>query len=183
MSAPTNTSLGAPSHPGTHQSPTQPSSPPNRQESGPYERSRPASGHLSQLTMSGHHPSCTCRCNTVAPSSSSQLKHADFVSPRHSQASATDLVPTASTKHEHVRAALGLNPHAPIVEAHDTHPVSQLWWARVRLVMREPFAEFCGTAILILFGCGSVAQVLLGQGITGAPGKDGFGGYQSISWG
>lgn len=34
-----------------------------------------------------------------------------------------------------------------------------LWWSRVRHRMRDPFAEFLGVFILILFGDGVVAQV------------------------
>lgn len=48
-------------------------------------------------------------------------------------------------------------------------------WARFRKVMREPFSEFFGTMILVLFGDGSVAQVVLGKG--------GAGDWQSINWG
>ena len=36
---------------------------------------------------------------------------------------------------------------------------------------------------MILFGDGSVAQVLLSTGEKAAPGGMGFGPYQSISWG
>lgn len=78
---------------------------------------------------------------------------------------------------------LGLHPHAPIAEEHDVTKYSSLWWSKVRLALREPFAEFFGVMILVLFGDGSVAQVLLGAGDKTAPGGDGFGSYQSISWG
>jgi len=78
---------------------------------------------------------------------------------------------------------LGLHPHAPIAEEHDATPYSGLWWSKVRLALREPFAEFFGVMILVLFGDGSVAQVLLGANDKTAPGGNGYGGYQSISWG
>jgi aquaglyceroporin related protein, other eukaryote len=52
----------------------------------------------------------------------------------------------------------------------------------VRVVLRGPFAEFFGTFIMVIFGDGSVAQVLLSAGETSAPGGNGFGPYQSISW-
>ncbi|KAG9855051.1 aquaporin, partial [Aureobasidium melanogenum] len=78
---------------------------------------------------------------------------------------------------------LGLHPHAPIAEEHDVTKYSSLWWSKVRLALREPFAEFFGVMILVLFGDGSVAQVLLGAGDKTAPGGDGYGSYQSISWG
>ncbi|KAH6683011.1 aquaporin-like protein [Halenospora varia] len=51
----------------------------------------------------------------------------------------------------------------------------ELWWSRVRRTMREPFSEFFGVFILILFGDGVVAQVVLSEGQKGS--------YQSISWG
>ncbi|CAD0087751.1 unnamed protein product [Aureobasidium vineae] len=78
---------------------------------------------------------------------------------------------------------LGLHPHAPIAEEHDATPYSSLWWSKVRLALREPFAEFFGVMILVLFGDGAVAQVLLGANDKTAPGGNGYGGYQSISWG
>ena len=90
---------------------------------------------------------------------------------------------SATSKHAGVRSALGLNAKAPIAEEHDRHPHHDLWWSRVRLVMREPFAEFWGVFIMVMFGDGSVAQVLLSEGLTSAPGGNGFGAYQSISWG
>lgn len=57
----------------------------------------------------------------------------------------------------------------------------------MRVMFREPFAEFFGTFVMILFGNGSVAQVLLSNADTtnaaAAPGGQGFGMYQSINWG
>lgn len=46
---------------------------------------------------------------------------------------------------------------------------------RIRRALREPLAEFMGVFILIMFGDGVVAQVLLSD--------DSDGDYQSISWG
>ena len=48
-------------------------------------------------------------------------------------------------------------------------------WPRVRSVWQDAFSEFFGTMILILFGDGVVAQVVLSNGEKG--------NYQSISWG
>lgn len=45
-----------------------------------------------------------------------------------------------------------------------------LLWPRIRLILREPFAEFFGVMIMILFGDGSVAQVLLSKDQNSAPG-------------
>lgn len=81
------------------------------------------------------------------------------------------------------RSALGLHPDAPIDEDHDLDERQKLLWSRIRITLREPFAEFWGTLIMVMFGNGSVAQVLLSTGQTTAPGGNGFGQYQSISWG
>lgn len=40
-----------------------------------------------------------------------------------------------------------------------------------------------GVFVMVMFGNGSVAQVLLSEKDTAAPGGMGFGQYQSISWG
>ncbi|KAK5727738.1 glycerol channel [Elasticomyces elasticus] len=81
------------------------------------------------------------------------------------------------------RGMLGLHPQAPIDEEHDYAEQQEWWWARTRIALREPFAEFFGTFILVLFGDAAVAQVLLSAGQTSAPGADGYGNYQSINWG
>lgn len=81
------------------------------------------------------------------------------------------------------RGRLGLHPTAPIVEEHDEAAHSDLWWPKVRMTLKEPFAEFFGVFIMVLFGDGSVAQVLLSTNQQTAPGGDGYGNYQSINWG
>jgi len=86
----------------------------------------------------------------------------------------------------HVRKSIGLHPQAPITDdGHDAHV--ELTWSSIRVMFREPFAEFFGTFVMILFGNGSVAQVLLSNPDTAsqaaAPGGQGFGSYQSINWG
>ncbi|KAL1876846.1 hypothetical protein VTK73DRAFT_9148 [Phialemonium thermophilum] len=50
----------------------------------------------------------------------------------------------------------------------------ELAWSRIRRSLREPFAEFWGVFIIIMFGDGGVAQVVLS--------KNEKGSYQSISW-
>lgn len=62
------------------------------------------------------------------------------------------------------RSIIGLHLDAPIDEEHDQGPASELLWLRIRAVLREPFAEFWGVAIMVMFGDGSVAQVLLSTG-------------------
>ena len=80
-----------------------------------------------------------------------------------------------------IRTKIGLDSEAPILDEHHGH--HHLTWSSVRVILREPFAEFFGVFIMILFGDGSVAQVLLSGGMKTAPGMNGFGSYQSISWG
>lgn len=58
---------------------------------------------------------------------------------------------------------------------HDTFHEAECTWYRVRRFMQEPFSEFFGVFALILFGDGSVAQVVLSNSTRGD--------YQSISWG
>lgn len=58
-----------------------------------------------------------------------------------------------------VRSRFGLQPDAPLDEEHQGLEHHDLLWSRIRLAMREPFAEFFGTFIMVLFGDGSVAQV------------------------
>jgi hypothetical protein len=72
--------------------------------------------------------------------------------------------------------------HGPLVDGEgpqadlkDARP--ELAWSRIRHYMREPFAEFFGTFVMIMFGDGVVAQVVLSGSKNGA--------YMSISfcWG
>jgi hypothetical protein len=58
----------------------------------------------------------------------------------------------------------------PPVPAH-----SDLAWSRFRAKYQNFFSELLGVFTLILFGNGSVAQVVLSKGANG--------GYQSITWG
>ncbi|KAI5364215.1 Putative major intrinsic protein [Septoria linicola] len=93
-----------------------------------------------------------------------------------------DLNRTSSTVHK-ARRLIGLHPDAPIIEEHDTAAHADLRWTKMRAVLKEPLAEFFGVMIMVCFGNGSVAQVLLSAGQVTAPGGNGFGDYQSISWG
>ncbi|KAF8887185.1 aquaporin [Infundibulicybe gibba] len=54
-------------------------------------------------------------------------------------------------------------------------------WSRYREMIREPFAEFLGVAILIIFGTGVVCQVVLSSSTDVAPSPKGE--YLSISLG
>ncbi len=80
-------------------------------------------------------------------------------------------------------SVIGQLPHAehgplidhkiPQADAVEQEP--DLLWSRIRRYFRDPFSEFFGVFILILFGDGVVAQVVLSSGTKGD--------YQSISWG
>ncbi|KAF3405389.1 Aquaporin-3 [Talaromyces pinophilus] len=63
----------------------------------------------------------------------------------------------------------------PAETALDEFSSDRLLWSRIRSTMRDPFAEFMGTFIILMFGDGVVAQVVLSNGQKG--------NYQSISWG
>jgi aquaglyceroporin related protein, other eukaryote len=56
-------------------------------------------------------------------------------------------------------------------------------WPRIRHHLREPFMEFMGTFTMIVFGDGSVAQVLLSANPNLPASSQNKGDYQSISWG
>lgn len=125
---------------------------------------------LSDSRLRGQASNSSAVPLTQAPTESSS--HSTTLSPHRTSSSA-----------QKTRSVLGLHPQAPIDEEHDQGPRSELLWSRIRTVLREPFAEFWGVAIMIMFGDGSVAQVLLSTGQTTAPGGNGFGSYQSINWG
>jgi aquaglyceroporin related protein len=91
--------------------------------------------------------------------------------------------PPISEQTHPIREKLGLHPTAPIHEDHDDIAHNELLWSRVKITLKEPFAEFWGTAIMVFFGNGSVAQVLLSVGLKAAPGGNGYGAYNAISWG
>jgi len=80
------------------------------------------------------------------------------------------------------RAWLGLKPEIDMPEELDHAEHNHFFWSKVKLAMKEPFAEFWGTFILVLFGDAAIAQTLLTAN-TSAPGADGFGSWVTISWG
>lgn len=118
--------------------------------------------------------------NLTSNTSATPLTHAPTETSAHTELSADE---RTSSSAQWTRSILGLHPQAPIDPEHDVGPASELLWSRIRIVLREPFAEFWGVAVMVLFGDGSVAQVLLSTGQASAPGGNGFGNYQSINWG
>ncbi|KAF2092171.1 aquaporin [Saccharata proteae CBS 121410] len=57
-----------------------------------------------------------------------------------------------------------------------------LRWSKIRLALREPFLEFWGVFIMVLFGNGSIAQATLSKHESSAPGGDGYGSYFAVTW-
>ncbi len=84
--------------------------------------------------------------------------------------------------HHIIRSRLGLAHQPPIDEEHEHAHYQGYIWSRIRLILREPICEFWGTFVLIMFGDASVAQVMLTQEFTTAPGGRGYGEYQSVTW-
>ncbi|CZR65721.1 related to channel proteins [Phialocephala subalpina] len=117
---------------------------------------------------------------TRRPSDTARYEHFEHQeharSPTH-KVSEEEFLHLENVPTDHSRLAA----EAPILDEHDVH--ESLRWSSIRTILREPFAEFFGVFIMILFGDGSVAQVLLSGGQKSAPGMNGFGAYQSISWG
>lgn len=66
----------------------------------------------------------------------------------HSELSPVDRIKTSSSVQK-TRSNLGLHPQAPIDPDHDRHQASDLLWSRIRIVLREPFLEFWGVAVMV----------------------------------
>ena len=49
----------------------------------------------------------------------------------------------ASSNVQNARRGMGLHPVAPVIHEHDVAEHSDWWWSRVRLSLKEPFAEVC----------------------------------------
>lgn len=79
----------------------------------------------------------------------------------------------------HLRERVGLPEDPHILPEHES--TNRFSWPSVRVIFREPLPEFFGTMVMVMFGNGSVAQVLLGGGEISAPGRNGYGSYQSIN--
>jgi aquaglyceroporin related protein len=83
-----------------------------------------------------------------------------------------DSTPTSSGGQVEHGPAIDHVEHNPSLDA-AVHP--ELWWSKQRANYQDAFSEFFGVFIMILFGDGVVAQVVLSGGEKG--------GYQSITWG
>ena len=102
-----------------------------------------------------------------SPASTPPTTHVEGVQPHHYRPSTVDGQPAYA---EHGALVDHKVPQEELVQSEP-----DLLWSRIRHFMREPFSEFFGVFILILFGDGVVAQVVLSGGLKGD--------YQSISWG
>lgn len=86
----------------------------------------------------------------------------------------TDARPLQVTSNEKIfehREHQRLSP--PLSREHGLFGTEAAWY-RIRRFMQEPFSEFFGVFVMILFGDGVVAQVVLSNSTRGD--------YQSISW-
>lgn len=163
------------SYPPEHSS-TAPSTPPKTHDFGSDDGTR----HI-EIAHPTSPNGLSLPISAIPTATSGHTNGSSYFSGKHT--TAIGLSQKSSSTLRRTRSALGLPPDAPLREDDDVHERQRLWWSRVRIALREPFMEFWGVMIMILFGDGSVAQVLLSTGQTTAPGGNGFGGYQSISWG
>lgn len=85
-----------------------------------------------------------------------------------------DRIPTASTASQPPFAEHGMLIDRSMTAEAKKKAGEKLLWPRIRRVLREPFSEFLGTFIIIMFGDGVVAQVVLSRGKNGD--------YQSIRY-
>lgn len=98
-----------------------------------------------------------------------------------SSSTSDDITHEPKYYHEgHATSAVPHAEHGPVIDHkipqdHVVQAQPDLAWSRIRHTLREPFSEFFGTFILIMFGDGVVAQVVLSGGTKG--------NYQSINWG
>lgn len=100
---------------------------------------------------------------------------ASYKQPKEEKASSTLQTP---------RAWMGLQPLAAVDEELDHAGHNHLLWSKVKITFKEPFAEFWGTFILVLFGDAAIAQVTLSKGSTNTPGGGmAYGDWNSIAWG
>jgi aquaglyceroporin related protein len=103
-----------------------------------------------------------------SPSSTPPTTHAETLHPQHDHRLTSVVGVPAYAEH-----GVAVDHHVPQEDVIQAQP--DLQWSRIRHYCREPFSEFFGVFILILFGDGVVAQVVLSGGEKGD--------YQSISWG
>ncbi|GIZ42549.1 hypothetical protein CKM354_000581100 [Cercospora kikuchii] len=109
--------------------------------------------------------------------------------PPHHELNRSESIGSARVEHaasstlQTPRAWMGLAPMATVDEELDHAEHNHFFWSKVKIAFKEPFAEFWGTFVLVLFGTGSIAQTLLTANDTSAPGADGFGSWVTITWG
>ncbi|KAG9953578.1 aquaporin, partial [Aureobasidium melanogenum] len=80
---------------------------------------------------------------------------------------------TVASQPKFVETGVPLNRSQTAAALDKTDP--KFLWPRIRLTLQDAFSEFIGTFIILMFGDGVVAQVVLSNGKKGD--------YQSISWG
>lgn len=92
-----------------------------------------------------------------------------------SKASLSSFAEDETAKSNVIQESGVVDPKASLPLKMTVEAQPELLWSRFRHTLREPFSEFFGVFILILFGDGVVAQVVLSH--------EEKGNFQSISWG
>lgn len=105
--------------------------------------------------------------------------HSD-VSLSHAEKQTTTVYPTDKIEHagsmsQEENTSVANGPAAATVAPPPRPAYEELMWPKFREWGQDFFSEFAGTMVLILFGDGVVAQVVLSS--------EEKGNYQSISWG
>ncbi|THW28415.1 aquaglyceroporin like protein [Aureobasidium pullulans] len=110
----------------------------------------------------------------------SDVKHSDVFSDKlsdleisHIEHNRADSDDTVASQPKFVEQGVPLNRSPTAAALDKTDP--KFLWPRIRLSLQDAFSEFIGTFIILMFGDGVVAQVVLSRGKNGD--------YQSISWG
>lgn len=124
---------------------------------------------ISHLKAQDHNTKIMSGKHDDSPSSTPPTTHTEHLDIMPKDYRATS-VPGLPPHQEHGVAIDHKIPQDDVIQAQP-----DLLWSRIRRYLREPFAEFWGVFILIMFGDGVVAQVVLSNGERGD--------YQSISWG
>lgn len=97
-------------------------------DSDPYASQKYQRNNADDIQRAEHHES--------VPQPSDALPQAEI------EQTTTAMHPEKTSSHlQKTRTMLGLHPTAPVVHEHDVAEHSSWWWARVRMSMKEPFAE------------------------------------------
>lgn len=86
--------------------------------------------------------------SSISSPTFSHDEHADHLEESAAQGDSSG----SSSQHGYEEHGAGIDHKIPQEDAIQSHPT--LWWSQTRHMLREPFSEFFGVFILILFGDG-----------------------------